>query len=240
MTPPNHELMYRYGTAGVFAEKNAGAVSLVERLAGGLLGYGRVAANKADTDKHRAQAEAMNEMLRELELSKVDQAAQLLRHTPVPRFAPPELPPGWDEGMVRMAAVAAGAGADLAKEAGLGNFAGFAKSIGGALSGLGGKAAGLFGGGASAIKAPSAVGGGLLSKSKGLLGGKAGLGIKGNLALAGAAGGALYLGNKALQKGTQVMGSEAPGPAVYGGGRHGYRLPFGVNQYGQPQVGTPL
>ena len=59
------------------------------------------------------------------------------------------------------------------------------------------------------------------------------------IALAGVAAGGLYAGNKALQKGTQAMGTEA-GPATYGAGSHGSQLPMGVNQYGQPQLGTPL
>ena len=223
MTTPNAALMRRYGTEEVFLQKTAGAVSLAERVAGGLLAYGRTATNKADDQKTRAQAETMNEMLRELELLKVDTAAQLLRGTPVPRFQRPGAPPAYDEGMVTLASVAAVAGAELAKEAGLGNFASFAQTLTNAAKGLGGGAGGA---------------GALLSKGKNFLTG--GMGLKTNLALGAAGLGAVYLGNKGLQKATQAMGSEASGPATYGGGRLGYQLPYGVNSYGQPQVGTPL
>lgn len=242
-TTPNTALMQRYGTESVFREKTAGAASLLERLAGGLAG-GLLGKNNQDAAaKQKMQAEMMNEMLRELELARIDQAGQLLRHTPVPRFASSYVPPGWDEGMVRMASAAAKVGADMAKEGGLGGFADFMKSMAPALKGMGQKAMGAMGslGGAAAIAAPTAGAatgsalGGIASKLKGNLG----LGWKGNLALAGAAAGGLYAGNKALQKGTQAMGTEA-GPATYGAGSHGSQLPMGVNQYGQPQLGTPL
>ncbi len=238
---PNPRLMNHYDTREVFQEKTAGALSLVERLAGGVLGYGRASANQASADKARMQAEQMNEMLRELELLRVDQAATLLRHTPVPRFAPSYVPPGWDEGMVRMAAAVVGAGEDLAKEAGLGNFGAFTQSLSGAMKSLGGAlkspgAAGAVAKATEAVKSPAV--GGALDKAKNFLGG--GMGLKTNLALGAAGLGAVYLGNKGIQKATHVMGEEGSGPATYGGGRLGYQLPFGVNSYGQPQVGTPL
>lgn len=237
MTTPNAALMRRYGTEEVFQQKTAGAASLVERLAGGLLSYGRAKMNESDDNKTRAQAEAMNEMIRERELMKVDLAGQLLRGTPVPRLPRPsapmrDVPTGtiddgqwqhdYDDGMVALASVAARTGAELAKEAGLGNFAAFAQSLGTAAKGLGG----------------AGNAGSLVSKGKNFLTG--GMGLKTNLGLAAAGAGALYLGNKGLQAATHAMGHEASGPATYGGGRFGFQLPYGVNAYGQPQVGTPL
>ncbi len=215
MTAPVASLMRRYNTESIYKEKQAGLPSLLERLVGGSMAFGRAAHNAQQNDRAAQQAVQMNEMLRELELARVDQAGSLLRFTPVPRFAPPDIPPGWDEGMVRLASIAARAGADMAKEGGFDPTT-FAKGIG-ALSKT--KAAPLAG------------------KAKNMLTG--GLGWKTNLALGGLAAGGLYLGNKALQKGTQVMNEES-GPAVYGGGRFGNQLAFGVNQYGQPQLGTPL
>lgn len=220
MTSPHTALLQHYGTAGVF-EKKADGMSLLERLAGGVAGFTLGKNQTRVQAEQRAQAAQMNEMLRELELAQVDRAGQLLRHTPVPRFAPSYIPPGWDEGMVRTAAIAAQVGADMAKEAGLGGFVDFMKGV------------------APAMKSPAAAGG-LLDKSKALLNGKLGLGWKGNLALAGAAAGGLALGNRGINKTTQAMGAESEGPATYGGGRHGAQLSYGVNQYGQPQLGTPL
>lgn len=244
MSTPNATLMQRYGTEAILQEKMADGMSLLERIAGGLAGVALGRNNAQVQAKHKMQAEQMNEMLRELELARVDVAGQTLRHTPVPRFAPSYIPPGWDEGMVRMASVAARAGADMAKEAGLGGFSDFMKGIAPALKGVGAKASGAIGSLAKAAPAAAPAGGGALAgmaaKGKDLLGGKLGLGWKGNLALTGLAAGGLMLGNKGIQKATQVMGEEAGGPAVYGAGRRGYQLPYGVNQYGEPQLGTPL
>jgi hypothetical protein len=114
----------------------------------------------------------------------------------------------------------------MAKEGGIGDFTSLAKSFGakasGALKGLGGV-------GASAA-------------SNGMQKLTGGFGLKTNLALGAAAGAGLLGGSKLLNKATRVMGAEAAGPATYGGAVHGvgYVLPYGVNQYGQPQVGTSL
>jgi hypothetical protein len=258
MMSPNPELMRRYNTAAVFQEKLAGAASLTERLAGGLLGYGAASYNQNEADKAKAEGAAMTEMARELEMLKVDQYAQLLRGTPVPRFARPSLPmrglpsgsiddTQWnqdlDDGAVRLASVAAGAGADMAKAAGLGDFAGFAKglaakavsAVGGALKPAAGAATQGIAGAAKSVLTPPPVGGagGILAKGKQLLGG--GLGLKTNLALGAAAAGSLYAGNKVIQGASHAAGSTA-GPATYGGGSHGYRLPMTVNSDGQPQL----
>lgn len=47
------------------------------------------------------------------------------------------------------------------------------------------------------------------------------------------------LAAKGISKAHQIMGEEAS-PQTFGSGRFGVKLPYGVNQYGQPQVGTPL
>lgn len=263
MTSPNPALMQKYGTAGVYQDKLAGAASLAERVAGGLLGYGMAAHNQRENDQAAAEGAAMTEMARELELLKVDRYAQLLRGTPVPRFARPsmpfyDLPRGriddaqWyrdlDDGSVRLASVAACAGADLAKEAGLGNFTGFMKNIGGALTGLAAQGKSAVGGGLQAIsgagaKAMDAVSGKSFMQNASFgdkLKGRFGMGIKGNLAMAGLAAGGLFAGNKLLQGASRTMGSEASGPTTYGGGQHGFQPANAVNEYGQPQAGTPL
>lgn len=48
------------------------------------------------------------------------------------------------------------------------------------------------------------------------------------------------LGAYGVNKGVQALGQPAPGPATFGGGRFGQQLAYGVNNYGQPQLGTPL
>jgi hypothetical protein len=86
--------------------------------------------------------------------------------------------------------------------------------------------------------APAA--GNLLSSAKKFMTG--GFGLKTNLALGATAVGGTILASKALHKGTQALSKE-PQTAVYGTGRPrgvGYQLPFGVNEYGQPQTGTSL
>ena len=115
-----------------------------------------------------------------------------------------------DESMVRLASIAVGIGSDLAKQAGIGTMA-----------------------------APAAAG--LLSQGKKWLSG--GLGLKTNLALGAAGVGGAILGTKAIHAGTRAL-ANTNGPPVYGMGHPvrnvGYQIPFGVNPYGQPQIGTPL
>jgi hypothetical protein len=52
--------------------------------------------------------------------------------------------------------------------------------------------------------------------------------------------GAGALGAKAINTGVGALGQEPKGPATFGGSRYGTQLANGVNQYGQPQLGTPL
>lgn len=81
--------------------------------------------------------------------------------------------------------------------------------------------------------------GAMMAKAKPLGLGKA-LGTKGNLALAGLSAAGLWAGSKAIRGAGRGMGQEAEAPATYGAGRFGAALPYGVNQYGHPQTGTPL
>lgn len=62
-------------------------------------------------------------------------------------------------------------------------------------------------------------------------------GWKGSLALGAGVIGAGVLGTKAFQGGMNAMKGET-GSKNYGAGN--YQMPFGVNEYGHPQVGTPL
>jgi hypothetical protein len=68
------------------------------------------------------------------------------------------------------------------------------------------------------------------------------LGVKGNLLLAGGTAAAGMLGAHALRQGVRRLGRESQESTVFGAGGDGkgYALPFAVNAYGQPQLGTPL
>ena len=62
-------------------------------------------------------------------------------------------------------------------------------------------------------------------------------GLKGQAALGAGTLGAAYLGTKAVKGGLNTLGRES-GPRNFGAGNN--QVPFGVNEYGQPQSGTPL
>lgn len=65
-------------------------------------------------------------------------------------------------------------------------------------------------------------------------------GVAGTAAGIGALLGAAYLGNKTLNKGIKYMSEEAD-PTDWSGARYGKpQLPYGVNEYGQAQMGTPF
>jgi hypothetical protein len=76
----------------------------------------------------------------------------------------------------------------------------------------------------------------LAAKAGGTLG-KLMPGLKGQLALGAGGVGAAYLGTKAVKSGLKAFGGESA-PKNYGAGN--YQVPFGVNEYGHPQLGTPL
>lgn len=228
MHTPIPTLMQHYGTEDVFLSKTADAVPLLARLGMGILNFELASSNKKSGREAEIENTMRAEALRELELQRMQQATAPLRGqasgaTPL------------DQGMTRLASIAAHTGADMAKEGGIGDFATMAKTFGskavGALKGLGG---------AGAAAAPAAGAGGGLMK---FLGG--GSGLKTNLALGGAVIGAGVLGSKALHAAGRSMGQQPYGGVAptYGGSTArgmGVQLPYGVNQYGQPQVGTPL
>ena len=242
MDSPNPALMRLYGTEDIYLAKIAGydlsalpedvarcvkvadAVPLLARLGMSVLNFELAnSQHKADTAQSVEDAQQF-EAKREFELAKMHQATDPMRQGEDYYV---------DHGMTRLASIAAGIGADMAKEGGIGDFATLAKTMGskvlGAAKGLGG----------AVLRAPAAVAGGI-----GTVGGKAlsGVGWKGQLALAGGTAAALYGGSKLINKADQAMRSEPAGPATYGGQVRGmgYSLPYGVNSYGVPQVGTSL
>lgn len=129
----------------------------------------------------------------------MQQSLDSLEYTPLPYSS-----------MVRLASVAAQVGEDMAKKAGIGDFAaGVGKLLGGA-------------------KGATQSSGFLNQAAKGLGS------LKFKLPAAAAVAGAGYLGYKGLKGVGNFMSQEA-GPANWGAGP---RLAYGVNQYGQPQVGS--
>lgn len=94
----------------------------------------------------------------------------------------------------------------------------------------------------SATRVPTAgaiAPGDWLTKTRRRLSG--GLGVKGNLALGAGTLAAGTLAVKGVRSGLRHM-REEPTPQTFGPAEAtpGYRLPFGVNSYGVPQLGTPL
>jgi hypothetical protein len=167
--------MHYYDTEYMYLQKRAGlGTAAYQLLQSEVLQH--------DDEKQEQQAAMLNEIARELEEERIRPAVEALRHTPV------------HAGMERLASVAAHAGADMAKKAGI---------VGSVVGGL-----------AKSPTARKVVGGAAL------------------------VGGGL-LAAKAINKVPQELGREA-GPRTFGSGRFGFNPAFGVNAYGQPQVGTPL
>lgn len=207
---PRADLMQRYGTAPF--EKSAGAGSLIERVGMLLLNEGLIASNRADDEEREREHTQEYEGRRERALEQVAPAVHALRHTDVP-----------DDSTVRLASVARVVGTELAKHAGL-NLS--------SVAGIGKKA----------LEAGKSVGSGVAGVAKKIPGaGVAGFVAKHPGAVLGAGVlGAGALGAKAINTGVGLLGQEPKGPATFGGGRIGTQLAYGVNQYGQPQLGTPL
>lgn len=168
--------------------------------------------------------------------------------------------PGMDEGMVRLASVAFDVGANMAKEAlSIQPLAQAAKDIFGKAGPALGK---VMGATAQAPKMPTLAGAtqkatGMVQaapKPPPMVGGfgakiQQGLQQSGVTSLRGAAmtAGGLALGGMAIKgavggvrKGVDVMSHEA-GPAQYGTQQFGgSRVPYGINEYGQPDLRTPF
>jgi hypothetical protein len=239
MSHPNERLMSHYGTRDVFEQKTA--ESLLERLIPALVAVEMNRSGRHEEEKiHHADKEH-DSAIRAAAMAEMQQAAQSLRHTPVPMIAPSYYPPGFDEGMVRMASIAVEAGSELAKEAGIGSalsgvlpaIQGAGKKAVGAVGGLLGKAPAAVESAGKTMAAAGSAAPGLLDKAKGKLLGP--LGWKGNAALIGGTLGAGWLANKAVHKATGELGRESGGSPVYGGGRLGYNPPSTVNSWGTPQ-----
>jgi len=117
MNRPNAALMELYGTDDIFKEKVAGMPPLSGRIAASLLSRTMLMNRRLAEERHRQEAMAMNAQFRMIEHEMMRPELQNLEHSHVPMFVPAgsDLPAGWDEGMVRLASIAADTGRDMAK-----------------------------------------------------------------------------------------------------------------------------
>ena len=136
MNTPVPALMQRYGTEDVFLAKTADSVPLLARMALGLLSVEGAREERGKDERQKEEDVLRAEAQRELALLQMSRTSEPLRHTQVPRPLPNGGVPGvWNGEFVdmngpewqvpfdmRLASIAAGAGADLAKEAGIGDF----------------------------------------------------------------------------------------------------------------------
>ena len=249
---PNEELMARYGTRPVFEEKTAEGTPFAAKILFAMVAM-KMARNYADELQiQRLEAQNLNNQFQNMQRMNLGPTRDAMEHSRPKAFIAPALPMGgpqdpnamagiplgWDEGMVRTAAVAQAAGADLAKVA-VGGF-----DLGGALGRAGGALRKAFQPGvegaakaaipptlkqppiSAAFKPVADAARGVQRKVVGA--GALGLGVAGLGALAGTRSALGYLSSE----------QEQP---TYGATPYGApQLSYGVNQYGQPQIGSPF
>lgn len=256
MNHPDFALMRHYGTASVFFEKAAGGSPFAARVAAAMLAGTMFHGATSEMDRQKMEAHQLNEQFRLAEQRVMGPINQSLQHTRVPMFvqANSDLPVGWDEGMVRLAAIARGAGEDMAKLAIMSptrligrvaprqapavqqspSVQGTAATP--AAAKMEAAAPGALAGAATGPKLPTPPA--AAAKGPGMAESLLGKGWKAKAVGYGALAGGSYLGMKALNAGLGWMGR--PAPAQQNWGAPGTELPMGVNSYGQPQLGTPL
>lgn len=225
MNTPNETLMDAYGTRHLLEEKKAEMSPWIPRVAAGLGAYLLYKGMQGNREEARMEEGAQTELSRRLALQQMMEATRNARYTPAPMVIPAgmSIPVGWDRGMVRMAPYEdPGVGADYPGAV--------PPPLEVTASAIGEKMA-------KVATAKNAGIGGAMMKTVTSAMPKS---FKGQLALGGLAAGGLYAGSKAINGAANFMQKEPEGPSVYGAGRFGTQLPHAVNQYGQPQVGTPL
>lgn len=208
---PNPELVRRYGTQHVFLEKTAGELPLVARLSAALLSASYGHGVVKSQAEQRNEADLLNQAAEEVEKARLRPATSALQHTRSPAFI--------GNGFIDPSLVPVG------MDEGMVRLASIADASGRALvkvSGIG-------------YTGMMAGAGKLLEKGVQKLPGLGGM--KGSLALGAGVLGAGYAGTKLVKGGLKALGREG-GPKNYGAGN--YQVPFGVNEYGHPQSGTPL
>lgn len=191
MNAPNALLVAAYQNEDVHAEKLAGVPPLARRIGTAILNYEMAKGLQRSMRNATEESKMRHQLIGELVHQNMLQAEENLQYTPVPYSS-----------MIRLASIAADAGRDMAKEAGIGG-----DLVGGALKAVMGTAGKIEKAMPWKAKIPLAL---------------AGLG----------AGVAAVKGGKAA---LNYMNQES-GPKAYGAG--GPQLNYGVNQYGQPQVGS--
>jgi hypothetical protein len=207
---PNVDLAHRYGTEHLLEEKTAGELPLVARLSAALLAAGTGHAVVKSQAEQRSEAELLNLAAEELERGRLRPATSALQHTRSPAFI--------GKGFIDPSLVPVG------MDEGMVRLASMADRSGRALTKIGGIGTAL-----------AAGAGKLLEKGVQKVPGLGGM--KGSLALGAGVLGAGYVGTKAVRGGMKAFGNEGA-PKNYGAGN--YQVPFGVNEYGHPQLGTPL
>jgi len=262
MTRPNEELMRHYGTDVDFQEKEAGISPFAQRLLFAMLAMRMAQHVGGEMSEQRQQAIAMNDAFRALQLQQMASTIGNAQHAQAPVFAPPgadlgylpyPVPIGMDAGMVRVASALGAELAQMEKEAGIMS----------GMAGLLSKSPNLakpFQQVGHALQAPVRAAQAAAASPMGqkIVGGlqkardvaapvaqKAVAGAKtvGRGALAGGLVGAGLLGGTAYLASKPVLGylSREQGPADWGETTYGApQLAHGINQYGQPQLGTPF
>lgn len=222
--------MRHYGTSGVFFSKTAGVSPFAARVAAAMFSGAMVHAAGHEMDRQRAEAHQLNEQFRMAEQRMMAPVNQSLMHARAPMFVPAgsDLPVGWDEGMVRLASIARGAGEDMAKQAAM--MPTFEPDPFKGRAPLPMRAAAS----AAAPTAQQAAKPGLMRSALGAAASPMGRKVLGYGALLGGG----YLALKGVNAGLGAL--SRPAPAQQNWGAPGTQLPMGVNQYGQPQPGSPL
>ena len=166
-----------------------------------------------DNEKQEQQAAILNEIAHELEEERIHQAIGALQHSSVRHV---NLPGGRGPSAGDVGGYSLGSEIDspLFDKEGMKRLASVA-----ALTGVD------------------------MAKKAGIVGSIAGGLVKSPLARKAVGGAALVgtglLAAKAINRVPQELGRQA-GPRTFGSGRFGFNPAFGVNEYGQPQAGTPL
>ena len=251
MSGPNAELMAKYGSV---VEKTADGTPFAAKMFFAMATMGlarRYAQQQAD---QRAQAQQLNMIFENLQGQSLQDTRQGFQYTRPPAFiaAPgtsdpnsfPNMPLGFDQGMVRMAAVAAEMGRELAGSekralslppmptgamspaAAVKSFVGITQKAMGNPAALAGKLR------------PS---GSLVTRHANALMGAAKAGVKPAVTLGALGVGALGLGAYAASKPVLGYLSKEQERPTYGAVAHGApQLAYGVNSYGNPQLGSPF
>jgi hypothetical protein len=265
MSGPNEELMRCYGTAPLV--KEAGTPFAAKMLFA--MAAMQMARNFAEEQQYqRLQAKALNDRFQQLQSSDLGPTRDAMQHSRPRVFIGPTLPMGgpsdpnnlsgiplgWDEGMVRTAAVADAVGADLAKTAlGLTPIVQGAQRAGQAVRGAlqsgatkrflaAGQTLPPVAAGGSPFRMPSktpvpspagpsssGIGSTVKSLGRGLV-------TAGALGVGAAGLGALSMAKPAIGYLSREQETPTYGASAYGSPQ----LSYGVNRYGQPQLGAPF